>query len=438
MSDHKHTAKIKEIQASLGERAREANERCGFSQRETSLNAERFVTVLVLGWLREGTASLNQLAELAEDLGISITGSAIHERMEASAVELLQGVLTGSLHGVVGETRVDISRLGEFTAVHITDSTQLSLPQNLSETFKGNNGDAKLKLQVTLNYLTGEWVGLEMMPGSASDQTSALPVKHAVAGSLNIQDLGYFKQERFQDIAQQDAFFVSRYQSQTALYDDPTAERLDLVKHLKKSRGSTCDRVVHLGGRTKLRVRLVARRLSQSAADARRRKAKKRAKEQGQMCSATYLYLLGWDLLITNLDPNAWPTEQIFDLYAIRMQIEWVFRIWKSQLKLDHFGKNWRRERVLCQLYAHLIGSLLCHCLTRHWLWHQDHEYSIAKCVQIIQRRIGDLMRCIRRGWYGSLTWVRQLEESFRSFGHKTKRQKDPSTLQILIQEGLF
>ena len=433
MSDNKYNDKIGELQTILEDYVHEANVDCGFSQRDTRLNAVRFVEVLVLGWLREGTASLNKLAMLAQDLDIRITGAALHERMQARAVALLQAVLARSLHALADGSRLDVAVLAQFSAVHITDSTQIALPQPLYEEFTGGNGDAKMKLQVTLNYLTGEWVGLEITAGKTSDQKSELPLAHAIPGSLNIQDLGYFKQERLRDMAQQGAFFVSRYQSQTALYDAPTGQRLDLVNYLRAVDGSTCDEQVRLGERVKLPVRLVVRRLPQSVADARRRKAK----EQGKTCSATYLYLLGWDILVTNLDPVQWPTDQIFNLYAIRMQIEWVFRIWKSQLKVDHFGKKWRRARVLCQLYAHLIGVLLCHRLTQGWLWFDGSEHSLAKCVAIIQHRIGDLMRCVKRHWYGSLAWLHRLEDSFKQFGRKTKRKKEPSTLQILRQGGL-
>lgn len=437
MSHPKNNMKLIEIQQILEEYVVQANAQSQFSQRNTSLNAVRFVKVLVLGWLQKGEASLNELAEMATDLGIRITGAAIHERFTERAVDLLRAVLAQSLHQISQHQRLDVASLASFTAVHVTDSTQMSLPAQLYEAFSGGNSDAKMKLQVTLDYLTGQWVGLEVMAGKASDQKSELPLTHAIPGSLNLFDLGYFKQERLQAIDAQDAYFVSRYQSQTALYEELTGQRLDLVKCLKASGQDMYDCQVLLGGRTKLNVRLVARKLPPKIADARRRKIKKKAKEQGKAWSAAYLYLLGWDILVTNLAVDHYPATQIFDFYPIRMQIEWVFRIWKSQLRVNHFGKKWRLERVLCQLYAHLIGILLCHRLTTGWLWHQGWEYSLAKCIQLIQTNIRDLMRCLKRHWYGSQAWLRRLEDSFKHFGRKTKRKKEPSTLQILMQGGL-
>ncbi len=431
MSYNKCTNKANEIQKVLEELVIQANDICQFSQRNTELKAERFVQVLVLGWLQKADASLNELAEMAGNLGCKVTGAAIHGRINQVAVTLLGHILMEAIRHSVPYQRLPIGALSSFTAVHITDSTQLSLPKSLEIIFAGGNQNAKMKLQVTIDYLTGQWVALEIEAGKAADRASELPVQQAIGGSLNLFDLGYFKQERLLAIIQQDAYFVSRCQSQVALYHLDTYERIDVVVFLQSMKADQVDTEIRLGSRTKLPIRLVARKLPQSIVDKRRRLAKKKAREQGYTCSASYLYILSWDILITNLSADEWTLNQIFDIYPIRMQIEWVFRIWKSQLQVDYIG-NWRLERVLCQLYAHLIGVLLCHRLTMGWLWHSEREHSFAKCVHIVQQKIEGLMLCIKRQWWGIHAWMRRLDESFDQFGHKTKRKKDPSTLQIL------
>jgi len=436
MSLAKCSSKEEHLQVVLEELAQQGNQICQFSQRNTELNAERFVQILVLGWVRQADASLNELAHFAQDLGCSVTGSALNERMGAAAIELLGRVLVGALRRVAAYPRVPIAALKAFTAVKVTDSTQIGLPKTLLAEFQGNNQDAMVKLQVTLDYLTGQWTAVEMTDGKTPDNNSALPLQQASAGSLNLFDLGYFEQGRLRDIADQGAYFVSRYQSQTALYVPKTGERFNLVKWLRSLATKEAQCVVELGLRVHLPVRLVARRLSKKVAAARRRQAKKKYKKQGKTCSKTYLFLLGWDILITNLPEEQWPPAQIFDLYLIRPQIEWLFRMWKSQLQVDHFG-NWRSERVLCQLYAHLIGILLGHRLCAGWLWRDGQEYSLYKCIQIVQEQIAGLMKCIARNWWGVQAWRRKLEDAFRQYGRKTKRKKAPSTCQILINWSL-
>jgi hypothetical protein len=44
----------------VDELVQQANEICRFSQRNRQLNAERFVQVLILGWLQQADASLNE------------------------------------------------------------------------------------------------------------------------------------------------------------------------------------------------------------------------------------------------------------------------------------------------------------------------------------------------------------------------------------------
>lgn len=432
MSKQKCSNKGSQLQVVLEELVEQANEVVQFSQRNRELNAQRFVQVVVLGWLQQPKASLNQLAQAGKALGCKISGSALHERMGREAVALLGRVLVNALQQVQPYGRLPIEALATFSAVHVTDSTQICLPPTMRQAFEGSNGEAKMKLQVTLDYLTGQWVGLEMAAGKSSDQHSDLPQHQAKAGSLNLFDLGYVKQERLRDIDAQQAYFVCRYQTQTALYHRESGERFDLEAYLRTLSVDARECEVAFGARLHLPVRLVARRLSLASAAARRRKAKQKYHADGKTCSSSYLYLLGWDILITNLPQTLAPFDLVFDLYPIRTQIEWLFRVWKSQLQVDHFG-HWRLERVLVQLYAHLIGILLGHRLTAGSLWRDGLEPSFLKCVQVLQTHIHDLLRCIARAWRGLRPWCQRLEDAFRLFGRKTKRKKAPSTFDSLL-----
>jgi hypothetical protein len=82
------------------------------------------------------------------------------------------------------------------------------------------------------------------------------------------------------------------------------------------------------------------------------------------------------------------------------------------------------------------MGVLLCYHLCGGWLWVNEQEFSLSKCVHLIQVRLDALLRCIARQWRGLTSWRRNLENSFQRFGLKTKRKKKPSTLQTLILEG--
>jgi hypothetical protein len=435
MSKRECNERQAEIQKLLGEYAEEANAWVHFSQREGGLNAAGFVQTVVLGWLQAGQASLNQLVQVGQALGYSISEAGLHQRMDGKSVVLLASVLQLALKRLQQACPLELALLQGFSSICVTDSTQIALPAALAEDFAGNQGNGMLKLQVVWDYLNGNLVALETQAGKTPDQKCQLHLAHAQPNGLQLFDLGYFKQDYLQQIAQRQAFFVCRWQAQTALYEPESGKRINLMDVLKASQEPQLEKKVWLGERVKLPVRLLLRQLNPQAADTRRRNAQVKARKQGKSCSEAYLFLLGWDILLSNLAQEDWSVAQLFDLYTIRTQIEWVFRIWKDQLALDELGQ-WRVERVLCQLYAHLIGAVLCHLLTVRWRW-RTYEYSFGKCVHIIQAHIPHLLRCLARAGWGLGAWLLHLERAFRQFRRKSKRRKSPSTAQCLYNWGL-
>jgi Transposase DDE domain len=435
MSKGESSEMSQEIQKVLGEYAQRANEWSHFSQRAGIITAAGFVQILVLGWLKEGKASLNQLAHTAQALGYHISGAGIHERMNSEGVMLLASVLKLALEQWQSKHPLPLKPLQRFEGVYITDSTQIALPSSLASVFQGNQANGMLKLQVQWDYLNGNLRAIETQAGKTPDQSCHLHVDQVPTNSLQLFDLGYFKQEYLQQIAAQQAFFVCRAQSQLGWYAPESGQTFDLQHHLKRFKGSATEFALLLGERVKLPLRLLVRRLSKPLAQARRREAKAKARKQGKGCSQQYLFFLGWDMLVSNLEAGHWSLAQIFDLYPIRTQIEWLFRTWKDQMAVDEIGQ-WRVERVLCQLYAHLIGALLCQRLTATWRW-REQEYSFFKCVQLIQSNLSDLLHCLAHAGWGCAAWVERLEAAFRQFGRKSKRRKAPSTAQILYNWGL-
>lgn len=168
MSVSKCNIKEEQLQLILEELVQAANQICQFSKRDTKLNAERFVQTLVLGWLSQADASLNELAQLAQNLGVHVSGSAIHERLNTAAIELLGRVLVSALRQKFEAARLPVKLLEKFSAIHVTDSTQMTLPDTLREEFRGTNHKAMVKLQVSFDYLTGQWLALEMSEGKAA------------------------------------------------------------------------------------------------------------------------------------------------------------------------------------------------------------------------------------------------------------------------------
>ena len=74
------------------------------------------------------------------------------------------------------------------------------------------------------------------------------------------------------------------------------------------------------------------------------------------------MFILGWTLFVTNAPASMISVKHIYALYRIRWQIELIFKLWKSYCGLNHI-LAWRRDQVLTDLYAKMIGIVIVHFL---------------------------------------------------------------------------
>jgi ribosomal protein L21 len=263
-------------------------------------------------------------------------------------------------------------------------------------------------------------------------------VEQAEVGSLYLFDLGFFKQEIFAELAQKEAYFISRYQSQTALYWHQAAkESLDLALYLRQSKGDQLDLTLFLGEKARVPVRLVAQRLPKKVAAARRRKAQQKAKRDGRRKPLTQraLQLLDWAIFITNVPQDGLSVEQILLSYRLRWQIELIFKFWKSRAKLDQIGQ-YRLERVLCQCYARLTALVLFHFLVAP-TFAAYKQLSLPKAFSLLQHLVTRLLLAIANAWYDlPIIWQR-FERDLLRLGMQDKRKKSPSIYQLLVEAGL-
>ena len=200
------------LQAIFGPVADEAGRRCGFIQRQRGFSGAQFVRALVFGWLARPRAALEPLAET---LGIS--GSALQQRLTATAVECLRRVLCAALCLLMSSRAARIPVLAQFTGVFVEDCTTISLPAALADQFPGcGNGDgqsgrAALRLFTSYELKTGTLRHLAVGPGRGADvviaqaQAPALP-----PGSLRIRDMGFFDRQLLAQDAAAGLFWISR------------------------------------------------------------------------------------------------------------------------------------------------------------------------------------------------------------------------------------
>ena len=165
------------------------------------------------------------------------------------------------------------------------------------------------------DFLTGSILQLRITPGRASDATNPIAQEVAPAGSLSLFDLGYFCLDRFQNLTRAGAFWISRLQHGTSVFD-AQGQPLALLQYLRQQTGSgPIDVSVLLGVSHRLPCRLIALRVPQEVADRRRQKAYVKAQKHGRVPSREYLEWQDWTIFVTNCEPELLTWEAVVVLY---------------------------------------------------------------------------------------------------------------------------
>ena len=429
------------IQTFFETTAKEVARSTKFVQRESKLSGPLFLQSLVFGFTEDPDATLNILTQVCNEQDVEISEPGLHQRINEKAVKFLKEMFQRSVKLLRNDVPLDSALLKQFTAVYLLDSSTIALPDNLKDEFPGCGGDgpeAALKIQLLFEFLRGNLMCLISQPGRTPDQKFEDHLKILEPGSLLLQDLGYFALASLCYISDQQVYFLSRLNLQTALFRAETEERIDLLRLLSKETRTHFELDLLVGTQERLPCRVLFVRLPEEVVNRRRQKANERARRKGRTLSPRYKKLLAWNIYITNVTVEMLTIRQAVVLYSLRWQIELIFKLWKSQCKLDRVA-GLRRERVLCELYAKMIGIVMTHFFMAPLRLTKECELSLVKARQTFQRNVMSLAKAI-----GQLTQLTQVIEMLCTrilkFGTKNKRKKHPSTcrkLQLVSSHSL-
>jgi hypothetical protein len=408
----------------------------GFVERVSKLTGSLFLQTLVFGFLDQPDASLTGLTDTSQDLGVTVTKQGLQTRIE-NAVGFLTEMFQHALALFRNELPLDLKVLQQFTALFLTDSSTVALPDALKDDFPGCGGDgadAAIKIQLTFEFLRGGMAGMRFQAGRTPDQSYTGELEHIQAGALYLSDLGYFVLSRFRRLDEQHAYFLSRFDTKTLLFA-AEGEALDLWEWLCAHAAAQFEAPVRIGREDQLPCRMIVLRVPQEVADERRRKARETARRKGRTPSARHLALMDWALYITNVPTTLLTLRQVVILYSVRWQIELIFKLWKSECELDRVAGR-HRERVLSELYAKLIGMVIMQFLLAPFR-NGERELSVVKVVRLIQHHVRHVIEHL--GDREQLTQVlRDLAQRFLEHGMKDKRQRQTTLQAIHATEELF
>jgi hypothetical protein len=413
--------------------ADEAARTTRFVQRTSPLSGATFSQTLVFGFLGNPQATLEELTQTAAALGVEISPQALDQRFTTSAAACLQQVLLTAIARVITAEPVTIPLLQRFTAVYVQDSSTIVLPDVFAAQWHGCGGStasgtsAALKLQARLEMCRGR-LDIQLQEGRASDRAAVLP-SPLPARALRLADLGYWSLGAFAALAQHEVFWLSRLQLQTAVYD-ATGDRRELLELLEAQPTDTIELAVTLGESQRLASRLLAVRVPQDVADARRRRLRKAARDKGRQVSATRLALAAWNIFVTNVPPERLTLREALVLGRMRWQIELLFKLWKSHGRVDE-SRSTKPWRILCEVYAKLLAMLVQHWVFLISCWAYP-DRSLTKAAQTVQKHalhLASAFASVKRLTEALLTVKRCLAAGCRM----NRRKKHPNTYQLLL-----
>ena len=181
-------------------------------------------------------------------------------------------------------------------------------------------------------------------------------------------------------------------------------------------------------------MRLLLLRVPKQVADQRREDVLADAQRRQQTMSEETLRLADWTCLLTDVPARRLRFEEALVLLRERWQMELLYKLWKQHGQVDewHTSNPWR---VLCELYAKLIGVMLQHWLMVLFAWH-DPQRSLVKLAQVVRDTGWTLMEALA-GHRSLRSALQLIARRMRSGCQMNKRKKHPNSAQLLEREAV-
>jgi hypothetical protein len=182
------------------------------------------------------------------------------------------------------------------------------------------------------------------------------------AGEVIVADRGYGYRRSVATAQQQQANVVVRIHPATFPLDTEVGEPFNVLRWLRQPGDSIrewygwCRWEGH-----RYRVRLIAAKLTRPAAQAARRRTRRKAQKHTRRLTAPTLTVAGWLLLITTLEAPTWTAAEVLSVYRARWQVELVFKKMKQLLRLNQI-RSTHRTSVEATVRALLVA----------WTLHED------------------------------------------------------------------
>ena len=438
----------------LTTQAEEIAHETGFVQRRSPITGAAFVRALVLGWLHQPQASYTDLQQALSLQGIEVSPQAVAKRMTEQAVMFLQRVCEMVVGQALSGPSTPIPLLARFNGVYLQDGTVIGLPDALEEPWPGcggrtpQGGRAGVRVQLRLDYrngaVQGPWVQAARSSeksGKATAQQTPLP-----PGALYVTDAGVQSLEEMRWLGEQGVWYLTGATLRAKLLDEH-GRLWELPSLLAQRGGEWIDEPVRVGLREQVPCRLIALKRSEPVQEkpqgravrgkgsrhdvqVGRKKARKRKVKRLKPTPRSRKLVRDWVIMLTNVPADLLSASEARELMRARWQMELIWKLWKQHGQLD----TWRSEkpmRILCEVFAKLIGLIIQHWLTIVGCWEEPHR-SLVKAAHLVRTIAPVLLVSLQ----GPVTLLELLERTGATMRHcrLNPRRKHPNTSQRLLR----
>lgn len=211
-------------------------------------------------------------------------------------------------------------------------------------------------------------------------------------GDHLIADRGYCSARGIEHVIKHNADITVRLHSSAVPLYDEHQQKIDLLKRVRTMGTTRRPRSwkVWIKGNnaSMIPLRLCIVKKSNQAAEATREAIRKNASKKQTITKEATKEFAGYFMILTSTDATTMPLKSIFKAYAMRWQVELVFKRFKSLAQMGHIPK-YRPDSAKAWLYGKLLIAFLTEKLIDNamrfspWGYHIDFkEQPVSKHVE--------------------------------------------------------
>jgi Transposase DDE domain len=408
----------------------------GFVRRRSKLTGPAFVQTLTFGWLSNPEATLEELAQTANTVGVSISPQGLDQRFTPQAAACVLEVLQAAVARVLTADPVAIPILQRFPGgVMILDSTTLALPDPLACQWPSctketaTSGIASLKLHVRFDLLHGTLQGPVVQAGCSSDKKSPPAQAALPSQALHLADLGYFHIDRLQQLHDEGVHWLTRWLPKTQ-WLDATGRWGTISTLLAHEQRPAIDIPIQLGKERRLSCRLLAIRAPAAVEAQRRERLQKDIQHRKRQAHPDRWTLTKWTVYVTNVPSERMNLQEAQVIARCRWQVELLFKLWKQYGRIDQ-SRSQRPWRVLCEVYAKLLGMVVQHWVLLVSCWSYANR-SLPKAARTVRRHALHLAAVVAQRQLVCKT-LEIIQRCLKQGCRINRRHRQPATFQLLL-----